>query len=339
MPTRKVQLTGSSTFTISLPKEWARDHGIEPGMDLTLSAGHDGELVIGAEQAGDPPVPEVAVDSLSPAAVRAVVRACYVAGVERFRLVADAERGFEADARRAVDDAVTALVGLDVHRETDAELELAVPIDAGELGVERTLLQLQFVALSMQSDAVAALVEGDDDLVGDVRDRATDARRKYALLDRTFQRTLTDRQTLDGVDVGRPLLYDYAVVARHLRGVARQATHLATLAADSDLAPAHDEVVTARAREARDVVDRAVDAVIDGDDPGTGYDLSQTCAALRDDLDAAVRTAIEDARTDDGDEAARRVETFCRALWRLDRTVTHAERIAERATEAAVRPR
>ncbi|MFC6725125.1 AbrB/MazE/SpoVT family DNA-binding domain-containing protein, partial [Halobium palmae] len=30
METRKVQLTGSSTFTISLPKEWATEQGIDP---------------------------------------------------------------------------------------------------------------------------------------------------------------------------------------------------------------------------------------------------------------------------------------------------------------------
>ncbi|MFW6449319.1 MAG: AbrB/MazE/SpoVT family DNA-binding domain-containing protein, partial [Halobacteriota archaeon] len=36
METRKVQLTGGSTYTVSLPKPWARRNGIEAGSTLAF---------------------------------------------------------------------------------------------------------------------------------------------------------------------------------------------------------------------------------------------------------------------------------------------------------------
>ena len=34
METRKVQVTGGSTYTVSLPKSWATDQGIEAGSEV-----------------------------------------------------------------------------------------------------------------------------------------------------------------------------------------------------------------------------------------------------------------------------------------------------------------
>src|SRR6056297_3715905 len=34
MERRKVQVTGGSTFTVSIPKDWARDHDVEAGDEV-----------------------------------------------------------------------------------------------------------------------------------------------------------------------------------------------------------------------------------------------------------------------------------------------------------------
>ena len=36
MEVRKVQITGGSTYTVSLPKEWATESGIEAGSKLAF---------------------------------------------------------------------------------------------------------------------------------------------------------------------------------------------------------------------------------------------------------------------------------------------------------------
>ncbi|WP_049971351.1 AbrB/MazE/SpoVT family DNA-binding domain-containing protein [Haladaptatus cibarius] len=79
METRKVQYTGSST-TISLPKEWADEHGVEAGMQLALYPAENGELIIGAEQTDDGEPPEVCVEGRSATDIRETVKALYAIG-------------------------------------------------------------------------------------------------------------------------------------------------------------------------------------------------------------------------------------------------------------------
>ena len=44
METRKVQVTGGSTFTVSLPKEWAEENGVSAGSVVELF--HRGETLL-----------------------------------------------------------------------------------------------------------------------------------------------------------------------------------------------------------------------------------------------------------------------------------------------------
>lgn len=46
METRKVQLAGGSTYTVSLPKQWAEEHGVEAGAQLLVAPHDDGSLTV-----------------------------------------------------------------------------------------------------------------------------------------------------------------------------------------------------------------------------------------------------------------------------------------------------
>jgi len=70
MEARKVQLTGGSTYTVSIPKGWAGEHGIEAGVQLHLYPHEDGSIEVRADPSGDG-VRDVqaAVGARSPAAI------------------------------------------------------------------------------------------------------------------------------------------------------------------------------------------------------------------------------------------------------------------------------
>ena len=55
METRKLQKIGGSTYSVSLPKEWATEHHLEAGMPIHLYPHTDGSLVLrSAAQDGGP---------------------------------------------------------------------------------------------------------------------------------------------------------------------------------------------------------------------------------------------------------------------------------------------
>jgi len=42
METRKIQIAGGTTYTVSLPKDWASDHGLEAGARVRVHPYEDG---------------------------------------------------------------------------------------------------------------------------------------------------------------------------------------------------------------------------------------------------------------------------------------------------------
>ncbi|MCW3134394.1 MAG: AbrB/MazE/SpoVT family DNA-binding domain-containing protein [Methanophagales archaeon] len=46
MEARKVQITGKSTYMITLPKKWAVDVGLHPGLLVSITYRDDGTLLL-----------------------------------------------------------------------------------------------------------------------------------------------------------------------------------------------------------------------------------------------------------------------------------------------------
>ncbi|WP_435152571.1 AbrB/MazE/SpoVT family DNA-binding domain-containing protein [Haladaptatus sp. DFWS20] len=325
METRKVQYTGSSR-TISLPKEWAEEHGVEAGMQLALYPAESGELIIGAEQTEDDDPPRVGVEEYSEMDVRETVKALYAIGNEMFVLAADS--GFERAQRRAVATAATDLVGLEVHSESETELVLTTVFDTATVSIERTVLQLQYTALSMHQDAVQGLIDGNEDIAARVLRRRKDAERRFRVAESSFQRTLTDVEELDRLGHTRPTMFDQYTTAQRLADIAEQAWKMADLVdtcEETERQPWPDEFERL-ARASRQLTERAVDYVLEAGRPP--HETVRNCRSL-------VNDVIELRRHVCRENGESYVQTV--AVDSLERTVRCSEAIAERAVQAALR--
>lgn len=270
METRKVQLAGNSTYTISLPKAWAEEQGIETGMELRLRP-RDGRLVLETESAADPPVPVVDVTDRSAAEVREVVRGMYALGYDAFDLRTDGE--LSPAVRRSVSETATALAGLEVEADDGRTVRCRDLLDASALSVSRVVPRLRFAALSAHRRATDAFVEGYEDRDGDGDGDATDvverveghrrdASAEAALLERCFQRTLPEFADPDGLGVSRAELSDHLRVAGDLERVAAGAVDIARAADGDPLSPPAAESFADRARRVRESIELTTDATL-----------------------------------------------------------------------------
>ncbi|GAA0245089.1 AbrB/MazE/SpoVT family DNA-binding domain-containing protein [Haladaptatus pallidirubidus] len=324
METRKVQYTGSST-TISLPKEWADEHGVEAGMQLALYPAENGELIIGAEQTDDGDPPEVCVEGRSATVVQQTVKSLYAIGNDTFTLTADG--GFDREQRRAAARAATNLVGLEVRNESETELVLTTVFDAAAVSIERTVLQLQYTTLSMHQDAIHGLIDGNEERANRVAKRWNDAERRFLVAENCFQRTLTDVEQLDRLGHSRPDIFDQYATARHLADVGEQAQRIATLVGSEAMVekPWPDEFERF-ARESRHLTEQAVDDVLSSDEPP--YETVRTCRKLVDDISELRRRLYRENEVTYGRSVA---------VGSLERTAREAVKIAERAVQASLR--
>jgi len=163
---RKVQVTGGSTFIISLPKAWVEQMGLQRGSVIRISQKDDLTLCLTPEGADTPesqrkviinPTPEDTPESI----VRRVVSA-YLMGYNIIQLRSNQQRLDSSQKFSVKDFTRKKLVGTEILSDLPQDLTLQVLLSYAELSVKDALRRMSVIAASMHKDAIIAL--GTEDL-------------------------------------------------------------------------------------------------------------------------------------------------------------------------------
>lgn len=282
METRKVQLSGGTTYTVSLPKPWAEEHGIESGTVLSLHANGDGSLLVeaGADREAATWAATVDVSTADPSAVRQRVHAAHAVGTDE--LVLADSTGHPTERRQHVQRTIEGLSGFEILETTDSRIRLQNLIDADNIDVRKSTLRLRLVTLAMHRDAISAVTAGDTDLARQVIRRDNEADKLLALVTRHFRRSLSDLHEVEKLGWSRDELFEYYYTARQLERIADHAEKIAGFSLDPD-APLPGEYATdleSLGADARTVVDDAADVVL----TDAGIDAANLALAGHEDL-------------------------------------------------------
>lgn len=293
METRKVQLTGGSTYTVSLPKGWAGEHGIEAGALLHLYPHEDGSIEVRPDPSGDG-VRDVraTVGDRSPAALETTLETLYVVGVDECTLEAD--EGFDRDQRSAIEDVASRLLGFEIVEAADDRFAVRTLLRTADVSIRQSLDQLRLTALSMHRNAVGAALAADPGRAEQVLERADEASRLFALVARSNNRALSDLREVDRLGMDRSTLADHVETARHLNCLGEQATRLAERTVDRESGSGADGDLEPLADRARAVVADATDAVLGEPDAEAAYDALTAREAVTDGIATAEREGVDD---------------------------------------------
>ena len=331
METRKVQITGGSTFTVSLPKGWARDHDVAAGS--TVSFYPDGDsLVVTPAEADGTDEGSLDVTGMSADQLRRAVMTMYVSGFDVIALEADR---ITAEQRRAIREAVQSLVGLEVLEETAGRVVVQDLLDSAELSITNAIDRMRLIAGSMLEDAIEALAEDDDDLARDVIERDDDVDRLWFVVSRTFRASLRAPSAVEELGMPREVCFDYHSSARQLERIADHAAKIGQHALELDaVPPAVVDALRDLHAEAAGVMDTAMDALVH-DDPDRATALANQAREAIVDIDDHARE-IDALLRDLEPEQARNLGLVVDSL---SRSADYGGNIAETALQkAAPRP-
>jgi phosphate uptake regulator len=331
METRKVQLAGGSTYTVSLPKQWAKEHGIEAGRRLHLAPNDDASLIIRAAppQGDERTTARVAVDGYTENNLRRTVQALYAVGIDEFTLTTADE--FSTTQRRTITTTATDLVGLEALEETDTHIVCRNLLNRDTESVRQSVLQLEYVTTWMHRNAVRALVDGDVEQAERVIERDEEADRLFSLVNRHFHRTLTSMQAIEQLGFGRPTMFDYYTTARQLEQVADHAEKIATIALrvnDPSAVGSIDDLVSL-AHQSREIVEDAASVFLGGGSVDQAYAAFAAHDELLERLEPLDR-ALHDSATSDA-------YLLALVLDSVRRTAEYGGNIAETMIQASVR--
>ena len=327
METRKVQVTGGSTYTVSLPKDWANANDVSGGSVVEFYP-EDEALLLTPRREEEKVEGTLDITGMEGDQLTRAVMTMYVSG---FDVITLETTRVTAEQRRTIRSAAQALVGLEVIGETSERIQLQDLLDSAELSVYNAVTRMRLVATTMLGDAVDALVENDDDLATDVVERDDDVDRLWYMVSRVFRSVLRDPGAAAEVGLDRETCFDYHSGARQLERVADHATKIARLSMDLGDVP---EEAAADLRELHDtayeVIETAMDALL-ADDSEEAARLGNEARETVEEVDAIVREVDEHIRELDPQQA----QVLGLVVDSLSRSADYGGNIAETALQKA----
>lgn len=332
METRKLQEVGGGTFTVSIPRGWATNHGFEVGMELQLYTHRDGSILVRSTEADVDRLDDATIDvEEGTEAVERAVRTAYAVGFETATL--RRPDGFDDAERKAVRSTTRDLVGMNVLSESDTEITVGHLLDASSVSVCQSVVQLQYVVGSLLRDATETFADTAD-THGRVRDRADEARRSAEMVTRHFSRSLVSHAELDALDVSRPELFAYHATACRLSTLADLAVRIERTGERLSEPPAAEavEAVRSAAADLACAVDDAVSAVLD-DDPTKVRRARDRCEDAEEVIGAVEQQLYDGTVSGTPPATAALSATTCH----LQRAVECGRSVADTAARSAVR--
>jgi phosphate uptake regulator len=225
---RKVQKTGASTMTVSLPKDWILSNSIKPGDPVVVRVLPDGTITIDpkmrTEREESRKVIMADEDESQEHLTRKLIGA-YLAGYNIIEVRSKAR--LDLELKHAVKEISRMVIGPEVIEETSNTITLHDLSDPVELPQEKCVRRMQLIVSSMHKDAVLALKEGDDALAMDFIDRDKDVDRLYWMVVKQYNLILRDRKLSERIGVD---IYEGMSLMLVARGIERIGDHAEKIA-------------------------------------------------------------------------------------------------------------
>jgi phosphate uptake regulator len=185
MEIRRVQMTGGSSYVLTLPKNWIESLHVKKNDPLGIMIQPDGTLIVTTNIAGDQTqrIKEIRVDQhTDPDFLLRLLIGTYIAGYNAIQILT--KDRFPGQIRVKIREFSTMVIGPECVEETDQSILLKDLLNPLEMPFENSLKRMFVIVKGMYNDAIEALLHDDRDLAEDVIDRDNDVDRLFWLIAR-----------------------------------------------------------------------------------------------------------------------------------------------------------
>lgn len=226
---RKVQIAGGSTYTVSLPKDWAVAHGIRSGGRVSILRRDDGSLQLFPMEVtgGETPPVELEATKLADSALLRTLLGYYLSGHDV--VLVRASPRLTLEQRETIRRFTRICIGPEIVEETGDRVLVRDLVNSSEFSLPNALNRVHAITLSMIQDALEALSRHDEQMARDVQSRDDEVDRLHRLVAKRFAKML--RGGAGARDPGIPLPEAQRVqqVSRLIERCADHACNLAQL--------------------------------------------------------------------------------------------------------------
>ena len=230
---RKLQMTGGSTYILSLPKEWVTRNKLQKGSLLVLAEEDDGSLSLFPSKHEKPEKKNEALIRVStsdkPDAVMRKAISAYLVGYSILNVRTQGQQPLAVGLRNYLKSfARSYLVGTEIVTDSPTDLTLQILLNYPELSVESALRRMAIIAVSMHREAVASLKNLDYSAAKAVVETDREVNRFSLYILRLLKMAVTNIRLVKEVGLSNPReCLGYRIIAKSVERTADHATKIA----------------------------------------------------------------------------------------------------------------
>ncbi len=225
MEFRKIQFTGRSSYIISLPKKWVREHGLGQGDVVPLSINPDGSITIFPKEPREVSERKILTISreYSPdMAVRLAISA-YIQGYDVLEVNFSEEMPIYKVKVRKV---LQSLPGVEIILDEPQRIVAKSLLDEDEINISELLGRIRSLVMSMLGDLELLISSPEDgEILRDINDLENELDRFYFLIIRAVNRLLSRRSVTEESGIIRRT-FDLLGILFIVRNIERIGDHI-----------------------------------------------------------------------------------------------------------------
>ncbi|RLG09079.1 MAG: hypothetical protein DRN64_04350 [Thaumarchaeota archaeon] len=265
---RRVQVTGGSTFIISLPKKWVKAVGLKPGNAVLISTLKDGSLIVR-------PYKEETREDVARAELYAtkdesfdkLVREFVSRYLVGYNIIAVYfERGMSTQKEQLKKFVREKLIGVELLEESAQHLLIQCLVKYDELPLNKALERMSAITQFMIEDAIKAFIELDSELAEEVVKRDDEVDRFYLFAVRQLKHVIRDITTLYKIGLKTPRdCLGYRIIVKSIERIADHAARIASIATklNKKVSPEITEEINKFAKLALNLFKESIDALLE----------------------------------------------------------------------------
>jgi len=234
MEIRRVQMTGGSSYIITLPKDWINKSNIKKNDPIGLLQQSDGTLLITTKMTQEKMYKTKefnAEKTLKQTYLFRRLVGAYIAGYTL--IIIKSQSRMPIDVRNTIRNFTQSIIGQEIVEETDNSITLKDLLNPLEMPLDRTIRRMQIIVKRMNEDVLRSLKIGDTKLADEIILRDTEVDRLHWLIARQYHMILQNVSLAEKMNITIGLSSTYFLISRiierigdHIVRIAQNIQHL-----------------------------------------------------------------------------------------------------------------
>lgn len=232
MDVRRVQSTGGSSLSITLPKEWGKEQGIGKNSIVSVHHQSDGTLLIVPGEDAETGLNKrrLSIDKIESEYLFRMLLSNYIAGYHEIEIVSSEK--INAKQREAISRFLQKSVGSETLEESENSIVIRDLLDPLEMPFEKIFKRMYYLVKSMHQEAICALFSGDREMMDDIIESDNEIDRLFWLISRQYNIISRQAKWLSKMKITQDDATFYLVSAKRIERIGDHAVSIAKSSMD-----------------------------------------------------------------------------------------------------------